>query len=154
MAPDERRVHAQPTPAIGGVAIFLGFLAAMGVAWKMDRFTTLFAGNSEPLGVVLGAAVIFVVGHVDDLRPISAPAKVTGIVLPGSVLSSFGVTMFFFRVPFAGVVSLGARLVPLVTVHLGLVHGQRGEPHRRPRRTGRWHRRHRRRARSSSTASG
>jgi UDP-GlcNAc:undecaprenyl-phosphate GlcNAc-1-phosphate transferase len=114
--PDDRRVHARPTPAIGGVAMFLGLLAAMAVAWKMDRFTTLFAGNSEPLGVVLGAAVIFLVGLWDDLRPTSAPAKVTGIVVAGAVLAWFGVTMFYFRVPFAGVVSVGADWAPLVTV--------------------------------------
>ena len=74
--PDDRRVHAQPTPAIGGVAMFLGLGAAMGAAWQMDRFSTLFRNNSEPLGVLLAAAVIFAVGLIDDLRPISAPAKV------------------------------------------------------------------------------
>jgi UDP-GlcNAc:undecaprenyl-phosphate GlcNAc-1-phosphate transferase len=60
--------------------------------------------------------VIFVVGFWDDLRPTSAPAKVTGIVVAGAVLAWFGVTMFYFRVPFAGVVSIGADWVPLVTV--------------------------------------
>ena len=40
----------------------------MGAAWQMDRFSTLFDGNSEPLGVMLAAAVIFAVGLVDDLR--------------------------------------------------------------------------------------
>jgi len=114
--PDDRRVHVRPTPAIGGVAMFFGLLAAMAVAWHMERFTTLFAGNSEPLGVVVAAGVIFVVGFWDDLRPTSAPAKVAGIVAAGAVLAWFGVTMFYFRVPFAGVVSIGADWVPLVTV--------------------------------------
>jgi UDP-GlcNAc:undecaprenyl-phosphate/decaprenyl-phosphate GlcNAc-1-phosphate transferase len=49
--PDDRRMHTQPTPAIGGVAMFLGLGAAMGAAWQMDRFSTLFNGNSEPFGV-------------------------------------------------------------------------------------------------------
>ena len=82
----------------------------------MDRFSTLFDGNSEPLGVMLGAAVIFAVGLVDDLRPISAPAKVTGIVVAGAILAWFGVTMFYFRVPFSDVYSIGADWVPLITV--------------------------------------
>ena len=114
--PDDRRVHAQPTPAIGGVAMFLGLGAAMGAAWQMDRFSTLFRNNSEPLGVLLAAAVIFAVGLIDDLRPISAPAKVTGIVIAGAILAWFGVTMFYFRVPFSDVYSVGADWVPLVTV--------------------------------------
>src|SRR6478735_3437356 len=57
--PDERRVHTQPTAAVGGVAMFLGFLAAMAVAWNMGRFGPLFVHNSAPLGVVLGAVVTF-----------------------------------------------------------------------------------------------
>ena len=60
--------------------------------------------------------MIFAVGLVDDLRPISAPAKVTGIVVAGAILAWFGVTMFYFRVPFSDVYSIGADWVPLITV--------------------------------------
>ena len=59
---------------------------------------------------------MFAVGVLDDLREWSAPAKVSGMVLSGSVLYLFGVTMFYFRVPFAGLVVLGPDLAPLVTV--------------------------------------
>ena len=34
--PDDRRMHLQPTPSIGGVAMFLG-PAAAGCGWQMDR---------------------------------------------------------------------------------------------------------------------
>ena len=64
--PDERRVHSQPTAAVGGIAMFFGFLVAFGVAWRMGRFQPLFANNSEPLGVVLGALVMFGVGFADE----------------------------------------------------------------------------------------
>ncbi|HEX2062842.1 MAG TPA: MraY family glycosyltransferase, partial [Acidimicrobiales bacterium] len=114
--PDERRVHATPTPTIGGAAMFLGLLMAMWVASGMDQFRPLFRGSSEPLGVVLGATVIFLVGLVDDLWEVSAPAKVAGQVLAGSVLYFLGVTMFYFRVPFADFVVLSRDLTPLVTV--------------------------------------
>jgi UDP-GlcNAc:undecaprenyl-phosphate GlcNAc-1-phosphate transferase len=124
--PDARRVHTQPTPAVGGVAMLTGFLAAMGVAWRMDRFDKLFSTNSEPLGVVLAALVMFAVGFVDDVRKsrpragpvegLSAPAKVTGMVVAGVILAYFGVTMFYFRIPFLDVVTISADLAPLVTV--------------------------------------
>jgi UDP-GlcNAc:undecaprenyl-phosphate GlcNAc-1-phosphate transferase len=59
--PDERRVHTEATADVGGIAMFIGFLAAMVVAWRMEVFHGIFSSNnSEPLGVVLGAAVIFV----------------------------------------------------------------------------------------------
>jgi UDP-GlcNAc:undecaprenyl-phosphate GlcNAc-1-phosphate transferase len=114
--PDDRRVHAQPTPAVGGLAMYIGFVVAMFVAWQLDRFTVVFEENSEPLGVVLAATLIFAVGFFDDLRPISAPAKVAGIAVAGLVLAAMGVTMVYFRIPFYGVVDIGFDWVPLVTI--------------------------------------
>src|SRR5262249_33788767 len=108
--PDERRVHTQPPAAVGGIAMFFGFLAAFGLAWRMDRFYGLFVNNSEPLGVVLGAVVMFGVGFADDLKKstnhsgpaegLSAPAKVTGMVVAGAGLAYFARPRFFFPGPF------------------------------------------------------
>jgi UDP-GlcNAc:undecaprenyl-phosphate GlcNAc-1-phosphate transferase len=115
--PDERRVHERPTPMGGGVAMFVAFLLAMAVASQLHQFRPVFRGNSEPLGVVVGAAVIFVIGLVDDLREVSAPAKASGQVLAGTVLYFSGLTMLFFRVPLLGTtVVLSPDLAPLATV--------------------------------------
>ncbi len=114
--PDDRKVHASPTPTAGGAAMFAAFLIAMAVAWRLPQFRDAFEGSSEPLGIILAVAAIFVVGLVDDLREVSAPAKLAGQVLAGSVLYFLGVTMFFFRVPFGDLLSLSADLQPLVTV--------------------------------------
>ena len=113
--PDERRVHTTATPHIGGLAMFLGFLAAMAVASQLTRFSPLFVGDSEPLGVVLGCGLMFLVGFLDDVVELSAPAKVTGTVLAGVVLVGFGVTMFNFKVPFLNFFQLDD-WSPLVTV--------------------------------------
>ncbi|MHB8294759.1 MAG: glycosyltransferase family 4 protein [Acidimicrobiales bacterium] len=115
VVPDERRVHKYPTPTIGGAAMFLAFLAAMAVASRLPGLRAVFQGSSEPLGVVLAAAVIFVVGMVDDLREVSPPAKLAGQVLAASVLYFLGVTMFYARIPFYGIVLLSASLTPLIT---------------------------------------
>jgi UDP-GlcNAc:undecaprenyl-phosphate/decaprenyl-phosphate GlcNAc-1-phosphate transferase len=114
--PDERRVHERPTPTAGGAAMFLAFLAAMVVASQLKQFHAVFRGNSEPLGVVLGAAVIVAVGLVDDLREVSAPAKTSGQVLAGTILYFSGLTMLFFKVPFVGFIGLSPDLAPLMTV--------------------------------------
>jgi UDP-GlcNAc:undecaprenyl-phosphate GlcNAc-1-phosphate transferase len=78
----------------------------------------MFTDSTEPLGLLLAGAVMFVVGAIDDLRPVSPPAKIAGQVLSGSVLSLLGVTMLYFRVPFAryDYVVLSTDLAPLVTV--------------------------------------
>ena len=114
--PDERRVHKVPTPDVGGIAMFLGFIVALAIAWKMGRFSPVFDNNSEPLGVLLAAILIFATGLIDDIREISSPAKVTGTVIAGLVLVYFGATMFYFRVPFLDVFVLSNDWIPLITI--------------------------------------
>ncbi len=114
--PDDRRVHKVATPDVGGIAMFVGFVVALGAARLNNTFDPLFARNSEPRGVLFAATVMFLVGFIDDVREISAPAKVAGTVIAGSILVSFGVTMFFFRVPLLGVFVLDQDWVPLITV--------------------------------------
>lgn len=116
--PGPRKVHDRPMPSLGGASMFAGFLVAMAVASQIPQFHEMFNGSSEPVGLVLAAAVMFVVGAVDDFREMSPPAKLAGQVLSGSVLSLMGVTMLFFHVPFSsfGTVVLSPDLAPLVTV--------------------------------------
>jgi UDP-GlcNAc:undecaprenyl-phosphate GlcNAc-1-phosphate transferase len=114
--PDPRRVHKVATPDVGGIAMFVGFAVAFGVARLWGAFDPLFARNSEPLGVLLAAALMFLIGFVDDVREISAPAKVVGTVAVGAVLVYYGVTMFYFRVPLIDVYILSDSWVPLITV--------------------------------------
>jgi UDP-GlcNAc:undecaprenyl-phosphate/decaprenyl-phosphate GlcNAc-1-phosphate transferase len=120
--PGNRSVHNEPTPSLGGAAMFAGFLAAMAVASQLSQFHEMFADSSEPIGLLFAAGVMFLTGAVDDLREVSPPAKVAGQVLSGSVLSLFGVTMLYFRVPFASYqyIVLSPGLASLVTV-IGVV---------------------------------
>jgi UDP-GlcNAc:undecaprenyl-phosphate GlcNAc-1-phosphate transferase len=96
--------------------MLVAFLAAMALASRLHQFRDIFRGSSEPLGVVLAASAIFAVGLLDDVREVSAPAKLAGEVFAASVLYLFGVTMLYFQVPFAGFVVLSNDLEPLVTV--------------------------------------
>jgi UDP-GlcNAc:undecaprenyl-phosphate GlcNAc-1-phosphate transferase len=86
------------------------------LAWWIDDFEMLFTRNSELLGVALAAAIMAGIGLIDDIRDLSAPAKITGTVLAGMVLVWFGVTMFYFRVPFLDVFYLSNDWIPLVTI--------------------------------------
>jgi UDP-GlcNAc:undecaprenyl-phosphate GlcNAc-1-phosphate transferase len=115
--PDERRVHEQPTPTVGGAAMYIGMLVAMLVASQLSGLAPLFRGSSDPLGLVVGASVIFTVGMVDDLREMSAPAKLSGQILAGTVLYLFGINMLYFRAPFLSTtLVLSADLIPVLTV--------------------------------------
>ncbi|CAB4346669.1 MAG: MraY family glycosyltransferase [Actinobacteria bacterium] len=114
--PDARHVHERPTPTLGGFAMLLGVLAGMFTAWCMGSFDVVFNGSTEPLGLVLAALVIAGVGAIDDLREVSAPAKVAGIVVAASVLVISGISILVFRVPFAGVFVLSTDWSYLLSV--------------------------------------
>jgi UDP-GlcNAc:undecaprenyl-phosphate GlcNAc-1-phosphate transferase len=94
--PDERRSHPVATPDVGGIAFFIGLLASLGLASQMDRFSSLFQNNSELIGVLIAAVVIFVLGIFDDIREVSAPMKVTGVVVAALALVAFPFWMCSF----------------------------------------------------------
>jgi len=114
--PDERRMHPVPTPDVGGIAMFVGILAGVIGASLIGDFDQLFDDSTEIMGVLVASAIIFALGIVDDIRDISPPAKVTGIVVAAVALVWFGVTMFQFRLPFLDVFVLSNDWVPLITV--------------------------------------
>lgn len=114
--PGDRTVHATPTPILGGGALFFGLLVALAVAWRMDEFASVFDSPGNVLGVVAAALVIWLTGLIDDLRDVSAPAKVAGMVLSGSILTLVGLTIIYFRVPFLGFTVLPPDMSALITV--------------------------------------
>ncbi|HEV2759661.1 MAG TPA: MraY family glycosyltransferase [Acidimicrobiales bacterium] len=113
--PDERRIHEHPTPTLGGIAMLIALLAALGVARFLPGFGPIFE-SSELFGVAFAAIVILAIGMLDDLREVSAPAKVAGQVFAASILGLAGVVMFYFRVPFADFYVLSPDLGFLITV--------------------------------------
>jgi UDP-GlcNAc:undecaprenyl-phosphate GlcNAc-1-phosphate transferase len=114
--PRDRKVHARVTPYGGGVAMFVGFCAAMIVASVLPGLSQMFHASSEAFGVLLAAGAVFVVGLVDDLRDMSAPAKMAGQVLAASILYFTGATMYQFHIPLTGqFIVLSPSVIPLIT---------------------------------------
>jgi UDP-GlcNAc:undecaprenyl-phosphate/decaprenyl-phosphate GlcNAc-1-phosphate transferase len=115
--PDEhRRLHAAPTPMLGGVAMCFGVLAALGLAVFLPQFDGIFRSSSEPIGIAIAAVLITLVGVLDDVLEISPPAKLAGMVVAGTALNLLGVVMYYVRIPVLGILSLSPDLAPLITV--------------------------------------
>ena len=112
----ERRLHKRPTPVLGGVAMCIGVIGALLVAWRIRQFHDIFASSSEVIGVGIGALIITAVGLADDLWEVSPPAKLAGQVLAGSAMYLFGVTLDQVTLPFIGNLQISADLTPLITV--------------------------------------
>jgi UDP-GlcNAc:undecaprenyl-phosphate GlcNAc-1-phosphate transferase len=113
--PGARSVHGKPIPYGGGAAMFLGFLVAVLAAAAMPPLRQLFQNSPEMMGVVLAAGAMFAVGLIDDVRDMSAPAKMAGQVLAASILYFSGVTMYELKIPLAGFFVLTPGIIPLIT---------------------------------------
>ena len=115
--PSERTVHTRPMPAIGGLRHVRRVHRGVRVSRLLDTFDQLFARNSEPRGILLAASIMLPSGCSTTSRATSAPAKVTATVLAGIALVHFGVTMFYFRIPFVDQSPLlSDDWMPLITV--------------------------------------
>jgi UDP-GlcNAc:undecaprenyl-phosphate GlcNAc-1-phosphate transferase len=109
--PRARGLAEKPTPLLGGLAIFAGAEVA----------GLLFMPLQDPKwqAVLIGAAIITVVGAIDDWRALPAAWKLAGELLAALVLVLAGVAVQDFTVPFVGRVDLGNWGEPLTL--LGLV---------------------------------
>ena len=93
-APDlKRKLHAAPVAYLGGVAVFLGWVAGLAIS-QMASVHRPDAGLMHlhlPVPVVLAAALIVALGLWDDLRKVTPRVKITGQVVAALVLLSGGI---------------------------------------------------------------
>jgi UDP-GlcNAc:undecaprenyl-phosphate GlcNAc-1-phosphate transferase len=114
--PSDRKVHPKPTPTVGGLAIFLGIAAALGVARALPSLAGLHETSSELDAAIVAAVVIVLVGVIDDTRGLSPLGKLAGQVLAAGLLVLAGVQLLYFYFPGQGVLSLSPDLAVPLTV--------------------------------------
>jgi UDP-GlcNAc:undecaprenyl-phosphate GlcNAc-1-phosphate transferase len=118
--PRERGLSERPTPLLGGLAIFAGALIAA-LIWLPAGYRS---DHQLWHGVLIAAAVITIVGALDDRFDLPPIVKLTGQVLAAVIAVHFGVVVKAITLPFvgqlafpnAGVTNAG----PLLTI-IGLV---------------------------------
>jgi len=81
---DNRRVHKEPIPRLGGLAIFIGFVLSVALFAEIDR---------ELQGILIGSVLIVFVGVVDDIFPLRAWQKFLAQIVAASVVVWHGVTI-------------------------------------------------------------
>ncbi|HLH13574.1 MAG TPA: MraY family glycosyltransferase [Solirubrobacteraceae bacterium] len=120
--PRERGLSERPTPLLGGLAILAGALVA-GLIWLPAGY----AREHQPEmwhGVLLAAAVITLVGALDDRFDLHPAVKLAGQILAAVVVVHFGVAVKAITLPFVGQLAFPhtgpADGGPIVTV-VGLV---------------------------------
>jgi UDP-GlcNAc:undecaprenyl-phosphate GlcNAc-1-phosphate transferase len=98
-ATGERRMHDQPKPRIGGIAVYLGFAFAMFSALGYLIKTQQFGHPGQPggldnvhdvVGLIFGGTLILMVGIWDDVMTMSPRAKLLAQVVVAGISMLYG----------------------------------------------------------------
>ena len=81
--PKEKKM---PTPYIGGVAIYLTFLT---VLCFYQPWTT------QTKGILLGGTIIWIMGTIDDIRPLTSTLRLVGQLIASGIVISSGLVVSF-----------------------------------------------------------
>lgn len=104
--PDPRKIHEDPVPRLGGLAIFFGFM--------IPALLFLPEMTGQMKGVLVGAAVITLFGAIDDFRATSPLVKFAGQFIAAGFLVGYGVRIDYITLPLLGSVDLSPELaIPL-----------------------------------------
>jgi UDP-GlcNAc:undecaprenyl-phosphate GlcNAc-1-phosphate transferase len=88
---DDRRMHTEPKPRLGGLSIYCGFLCSI----------LLFSNfNSQMGSILLGSVIVVGVGVVDDIKRLSYLIKFPFQILAATIVVLNGVRIEAFGNPF------------------------------------------------------
>jgi len=89
--PSGKKVHTQPTPLLGGAAIYFSFITALSLAAHADKVF---------IGVLVGGTVIMVIGVIDDKFKLAPRFKLLGQIIAALITVMMGVQVAFIKIPF------------------------------------------------------
>lgn len=89
---DDRRMHTKTMPRFGGIAIYAGSMAAIGL-FLLDTI------DKRMMGIAAGATLIILMGIVDDIRGLSAKTKLVGQIGCACILFASSVRISFVSNP-------------------------------------------------------
>lgn len=116
-----RDVHREPTPRLGGIAMFGGLCAGLIVADHLYNLNSVFELSSEPRALLSGAALIWLIGVLDDKFELDALIKLGGQMIAAAVMVIQGLTILWLPIPGVGTVALTQWQGTLLTVALVVI---------------------------------
>jgi len=109
--PGGRSVHREPTPLLGGIAIYVALSTISLIALFFTHgpiIQTLWLYKWKLLGVFLGATSILIVGIIDDIVALRARTKLLGQLFSALICVAFGFSIPAVSIPFIVDIPFGA----------------------------------------------
>lgn len=123
--PGNRRINTTPVPRCGGIALYVGFMAACATLWIGVQFCDwqiidLYVVKGIDYAVlIIGISVMFLVGLIDDVMPLSPRTKLAGQIVAAAIVTFSGVSIDTVRSLIDGAFfELGWANFPLTIIYL------------------------------------
>lgn len=97
----ERDVHKTPTPRLGGIAMFFGVVAAIGVSAANPYFSLFWTDSKEVFAILAATVIIVIVGIADDLWDLDWFIKLGAQFLAAGIIAWFG-ELQIYSLPIGG----------------------------------------------------
>ena len=118
----ERDVHTRPTPRLGGVAMFVGILIAVGAAafisslgsTRFSNVSIIFQNPGQMLAILGAALLIVVIGVADDIWDLDWTTKLAGQFIAAGLIAWQGVTLV--SLPIGGITVGSSWMSAIITV--------------------------------------
>jgi UDP-GlcNAc:undecaprenyl-phosphate/decaprenyl-phosphate GlcNAc-1-phosphate transferase len=119
--PRARDVHSEPTPLIGGVAMYAGMATALLVAQRLTYLKTAFPSSRTVNGLLAAGFLLVIIGIIDDRFEIGAMSKLAGQIAAGGILVYSGAYLYWLPLPGGSTLSLEPDLSVTLTILLIVV---------------------------------
>jgi UDP-GlcNAc:undecaprenyl-phosphate GlcNAc-1-phosphate transferase len=114
--PNDRTVHRVPLPTMGGIAMYLGLIAALIVSQFIPFFDEVIRTSNTAVATLVTCTLMFGLGAVDDTRGMTALTKFVAQVFIAGILVLSGVQFSYVLLPGYGTVGLSGDLGVIVTI--------------------------------------
>lgn len=111
----DRDVHTTPTPRLGGIAMFLGVLAAFAVSAQHPFFSIVWAEPTQIYAILGATLLIVLVGVADDLWDLDWTIKLGAQFLAAGIIAWFG-ELQIYTLPIGGMTGFSSWVSFTLTV--------------------------------------
>jgi UDP-GlcNAc:undecaprenyl-phosphate GlcNAc-1-phosphate transferase len=116
-----RDVHSEPTPLIGGLAMYFGLVASLLVAERLSYLEQAFPSSRTVLGLLLAGGLLVLIGAVDDRWGLGVISRLAGQIAAGGILVWSGVYLPWLPLPGSQILSLEPDLAYTLTILIVVV---------------------------------
>ncbi len=100
--PNERKIHNEIIPRLGGLAIYIGFIVSLAIGLLFIYLNKTSVNLTPIFGIIVGSTIILILGVVDDIKSLQPRTKFFWQMVAALIVYFMGVEISYLTNPFNG----------------------------------------------------